>query len=178
MGISEALNFRCVYSEKDHLFWNELRSHLSVLRRQGLVNEWHEEICENEEKKEVYRLIEGADILIWLISPSFVSSGYLERLPESPDLLEVWAPSEGSRLVPILLSPPQEKSDKWIPQPLQHLLDNLPDRAKPCRVTPGYDDVDQECYALTRAIFLRVLYVTPISAFDTFFPRLDEKEIG
>ncbi|QDT42653.1 hypothetical protein Pan241w_27400 [Gimesia alba] len=66
------------YSHEDEELRNELEKHLSLLKHQGIIREWHDrQILGGEEwKYEIDENLENADIILLLISASFHASDY------------------------------------------------------------------------------------------------------
>lgn len=84
---------------------NELEIHLSPLKRQGLIETWHDRriLAGDEWDKEIDRNLETADIILLLISPYFIASNYcyeieMIRALERHDKGEV-------KVIPIILEP-------------------------------------------------------------------------
>jgi hypothetical protein len=55
-----------------------MRAHLSLLRRQGLIADWHDREIEAGEdwRSEISRHLEAADIVLLLVSAYFLESDY------------------------------------------------------------------------------------------------------
>lgn len=66
------------YSHEDEPLRVKLQKHLAVLRRSGLVSEWHDRNIDagDEWAKEIDRNLSSADIILLLVSPSFIASDY------------------------------------------------------------------------------------------------------
>ncbi|SUS07728.1 Serine threonine-protein kinase pkn1 [uncultured Defluviicoccus sp.] len=66
------------YSHRDEDLRQKLQEHLAVLRRAGLVSEWHDRNIDagDEWAKEIDRNLFSADIILLLVSPSFIASDY------------------------------------------------------------------------------------------------------
>lgn len=66
------------YSHVDETLRNELEKHLSPLRRQGLIEAWHDRriVAGQEFDKEIGRHFEEADLVLLLVSPDFINSDY------------------------------------------------------------------------------------------------------
>ena len=86
MGLSEApgtkappaLKLFLSYSHKDEEIKNELRKHIFPLARSGLILEWHDGKIEPGDKWDttILKNLEGADIIVFLISIDFINSKY------------------------------------------------------------------------------------------------------
>lgn len=93
----------CSYSHRDEDALNQLRNHLSGLRRQGLIEDWHDrQIPPGGDWDETIRQnLEAADLILLLVSSDFIKSDYCIEL-ETARALE--REQEGSATVlPIFL---------------------------------------------------------------------------
>src|SRR5437016_3708622 len=66
------------YAHQDEALRQQLETHLSLLRRQGLISEWHDrEILPGAEwGREIDEHLETASIILLLISADFLASDY------------------------------------------------------------------------------------------------------
>jgi replicative DNA helicase len=66
------------YSHKDEQYREQLEEHLSILRRKGLINEWSDrKITGGQEwRQQIEAELSNADLIILLISPSFIASDF------------------------------------------------------------------------------------------------------
>jgi tetratricopeptide (TPR) repeat protein len=66
------------YAQKDELLRKELEKHLSILRRQRLITNWHDgEITAGEVvKREIDAHLNTAQIILLLVSPDFLASDF------------------------------------------------------------------------------------------------------
>lgn len=66
------------YSHKDERFKESLEEHLAVLRRANKISHWSDRkiVPGTSWKSEIDRNIESSDVILLLISPSFIASGY------------------------------------------------------------------------------------------------------
>lgn len=64
------------YSHKDESLRSELETHLTLLKRQGLIEDWHFHQIEAGEKMEekIYEKLEQAEIILLLVSADFLNS--------------------------------------------------------------------------------------------------------
>ncbi len=93
------------YSHKDEALRDQLATHLSTLRRQGIIKEWHDRKigAGKEWAGEIDRNLESAHIILLLISADFINSDYcmdkeVRRAMERHE-------SREARVVPIILRP-------------------------------------------------------------------------
>src|SRR5579864_8700608 len=95
----------CCYSQKDEDLACELKMHLWVLHRQGLINGWYNRPIESnkEEAKGALLQIYEARIIFLLISQDFTTSDYWQ----GPEMDLMLAIHEGGyvRILPIILRP-------------------------------------------------------------------------
>jgi hypothetical protein len=66
------------YSHKDEGFRNNLEEHLSILKRQDVISVWHDRqiLAGDDWKGKIDENLDNADIVLFLISPSFLASDY------------------------------------------------------------------------------------------------------
>ncbi|MDP1681706.1 MAG: DnaB-like helicase C-terminal domain-containing protein [Burkholderiales bacterium] len=98
------------YSHKDETLRDELETHLAILRRQGLIFEWHDRKIKagTEWEQEIDSNLQDADVIILLISPDFIASEYcyskeLNRALERHELRQ-------AAVIPIIVRPTDWKS--------------------------------------------------------------------
>ena len=122
------------YSHRDRSFVDELRSHLSLLQRQGLIDVWHDsEITAGEEwGKVIDEQLEAADIILLLVSSSFLSSDFCWSV-ELERAMQRHAAHEAV-VIPVILRP-----CLWQEAPFAK-LQALPHDGKPIRTSRNTDD--------------------------------------
>jgi hypothetical protein len=93
------------YSHRDEEHLDGLREQLAPLRRDGVINEWHDRKigAGGEWKGKIDERLKTADIILLLISPAFLDSDYcydveMERALERHDAGE-------ARVIPVILRP-------------------------------------------------------------------------
>jgi len=122
------------YSHKDEDLRNELEAHLAALRRSGLIREWHDRkiLAGQEWEREISRYLDSAQLILFLLSADFVSSGYCVDV-EVKRALDRQSAGEAV-VVPVILRPVV-----WgiIPQ-FKH-LQALPKNALPVTEWPCHD---------------------------------------
>ena len=92
------------YSTDDERFKKELETHLVMLKRDGTIRPWHSQpagAAGLELKKEISDLIDRSQIILLLISPSFLASDYLYD-QEMQHAMERHQ-SGAARVVPIII---------------------------------------------------------------------------
>lgn len=93
------------YSHRDKSFVEELQSHLTLLQRQGLISIWEDsEITAGAEwSKVIDQQLESADIIILLVSSSFLASDFCWSV-ELKKAMERHEAKE-SLVIPVILRP-------------------------------------------------------------------------
>lgn len=101
------------YSHDDIEYKNALSSHLSVLKRNNLVEIWSDEDIRvgTSWKADIWLAIEHTDIAILLMTPSFLCSDFIMN-EEVPRLLE--RRQSGLTVFPIVISPCLWDQDKYL----------------------------------------------------------------
>nr|VFK28992.1 MAG: TIR domain-containing protein [Candidatus Kentron sp. MB] len=100
---SEPLKLFYSYSHKDEDAREQLETHLSILKRQGVITEWHDRkiTAGMEWADEISNALESADIILLLVSADFLASAYCYD-KEMARALE--RHEEGSaRVIPVIL---------------------------------------------------------------------------
>ena len=66
------------YSHNDEPYRQELKKHLSLLRRQGLIDPWHDRRIRPGQawKQQIDQNLRQADLILCLVSADFISSDY------------------------------------------------------------------------------------------------------
>lgn len=93
------------YSHKDEALRDELEVHLSMLKRQGIIEAWHDRRIGvgNEFENEISQELNNADIILLLISPYFLASDYCYDI-EMKRAIERHESGE-ARVIPVILHP-------------------------------------------------------------------------
>lgn len=122
------------YSHKDEKLREKLEAHLSPLKRDGLIEEWHDRKISagNEWGEEINENLENADIILLLISSDFIASNYCHE-KEMRRALERHRSKE-ARVIPVLL-----RSCDWKLEPYGE-LQALPSDIKPITSWTNQDD--------------------------------------
>ena len=135
------------YDQADKDMAATLRKHLSLLERNGRITIWDYSniIPGSEWEREIKTHLDEAQIILLLISKSFIASDYCSRV-EMQRALERHDREEAS-VIPVILRPVY-----WQEPPLDK-LQALPDNGKPISRWPTLDDG----YANVAAGIVRVL---------------------
>src|SRR5271157_804367 len=93
------------YSHQDEELRKELENHLSLLRRKGLISAWHDRMigAGDEWKGAIDKNLEGAHVILLLVSSSFLASDYCWDV-ETKRALERHDRDE-AKVIPIILRP-------------------------------------------------------------------------
>jgi hypothetical protein len=93
------------YSHRDETLRDELETHLTVLKRQGIITTWHDRRigAGKEIDKEISHYLEEAEIILLLVSPDFLASDYCYNV-EMTRALERHRCGE-ARVIPVILRP-------------------------------------------------------------------------
>ena len=93
------------YSHKDEDLRNELEIHLTTLKRQGIIQTWHDRRIGAGKNlgDEIDSNLETSDIILLLVSPYFIASDYCYNV-EMQRALERHKNGE-ARVIPVILHP-------------------------------------------------------------------------
>lgn len=93
------------YSHKDEKLRDKLEAHLSLLKREGLISEWHDRriTAGSEWAGEITAELNSADVILLLVSADFIASDYCWDV-EVKRALERYRAGE-ARVIPIILRP-------------------------------------------------------------------------
>ena len=123
------------YSEEDEKFKKQLETHLTMLRREGIIRPWHSQQIEpgQEWEHETANYIDSAQIILLLISPSFLAS---DQLYENEMMRAMERQALGAaRVIPIIL-----RSVDLGRTPFKRLL-ALPRNGKPIDTWSNADEI-------------------------------------
>ena len=93
------------YSHQDEELRKELENHLSLLRQKGLISAWHDRMigAGDEWKGSIDKNLEGAHVILLLVSSSFLASDYCWDI-ETKRAIERHDRGE-ARVIPVILRP-------------------------------------------------------------------------
>src|SRR5512147_1183975 len=141
-GVGAPLEVFYSYSHDDEEYRRKLGKHLSVLRRAGLITDWHDRKIDAGAawQEEIDRHLLSADIVLLLVSASFIASDYCWG-DEMTKALARHKDGKG-RVIPIILHP-----CGWLMTPLK-VLQGVPRDNKAISLWPNehaaFDDVVTE----------------------------------
>lgn len=75
---SQPLQLLFSYSHTDEVLLNELKKHLAMLRRLGIISTWHDRdiTAGTEWENTISSKLEESDVILLIISPDFIASDY------------------------------------------------------------------------------------------------------
>lgn len=128
------LNVFFSYSHQDEELRDELEVHLSLLKRQGTIDAWHDRriTAGQEWEGAINENLEQADIILLLVSPSFIASDYCWN-KEVQRAMARHAASE-ALVIPIVLRPVD-----WAAAPFGK-IQGLPKNVKPVTTWANRDE--------------------------------------
>lgn len=147
------------YSHDDEQYRDQLEKHLASLQHEGLIESWHDRriVAGSWLEAEIDQQINAADVILLLVSSSFLASRYCYTI-EMTRALERHRAGE-AHVVPVIV-----RACDWQPTPLGQLL-AVPRDGRPITSWPNYDeayvDVAKE---LRRLIQQRQAQAEPRSA--------------
>lgn len=131
------------YTHVDEELRNKLEIHLTMLKREGLIDAWYDRriVAGSDIDAEIIGALEKAQIILLLVSPEFLASNYcfereMTRALERND-------AGDARVIPVILRPCD-----WLNSPLKDLLATPPD-GKPVK---QWADIDEAFLAVTKDI--------------------------
>ena len=141
------------YSHKDEVFKDSLTEHLSGLRRSGIISEWNDRkiIPSTDWSDQIDENLRGSEIILFLISSSFLSSDYCVNV-EVETALRMHKASE-AQLIPIVV-----RSVEWSDSPLS-VLQGLPKDARPVSL---WEDQDEAWVDVIRGIKTLIQEFEPV----------------
>jgi len=122
------------YSHKDEQLREQLQTHLMILRREGIISEWHfRKISPGREwEDEIDKNLNSANVILLLISPDFIASDYCYDV-EMKRAMERHEAGE-ARVIPIILRPVLWKEATF------GKLNGLPTNVKPVTTWDNQDE--------------------------------------
>ncbi len=146
------------YSHKDEAFRNELENHLAVLKREGVIEAWHDRRVDAGSRvhDEISDRLESASIILLMVSSNFLASDYcydreLARALERHERREVV-------VIPVIVQPCD-----WQHSALKHLRATPPD-GKPISKFPNPHDAYLAIVTDVRKAIERIAPATAMKA--------------
>lgn len=140
------------YCHADEAMRDMLEKHLSMLKRQGLIETWHDRRIPAGDNIDhsVSRELEAAEVILLLVSPDFLASDYCYDI-EMRRALERHEAGQ-ARVIPVIL-----RHCLWHEAPFGKLL-ATPRDGKPVK---GFPDLDEGFLQITQAIKDALKAVSP-----------------
>src|SRR5947208_8297666 len=165
------------YAREDEDLCQGLEKQLRALRRQGIIDLWHDRqiIPGTEWEHQIDQHLTTARIILLLISPDFMDSDYCYGI-EMKRALERHERGE-ARVIPIILRPVY-----WQGEPLGK-LQALPTDAKPI-TDPDWHNFDRAFYNVTEGIYKvsqellsQIIKEQPVDISDTYHKARQHKRV-
>lgn len=121
------------YAHEDEDFRKDFEKHLAALRREGLVQEWHDRMIKagQEWEKEIHSSLDQSHIIVLLISPDFMASNYCNEVEVKRAMQR--REMGTARVIPVLIRPTD-----WKGAPFSK-LQAVPTNAMPISEWKGRD---------------------------------------
>src|SRR5438046_1758267 len=131
--VSTPVEIFCSYAHQDEAWLRKLETHLSLLKRQGLVSLWHDRLLVpgTDWTQTIDASLETASVILLLVSADFIASDYCYGIEMKRALTRQEAGEV--QVIPILLRPVD-----WETAPFAH-LHALPTNAKPLTTWANQD---------------------------------------
>jgi hypothetical protein len=93
------------YSHVDEALRDRLEIHLSLLKRQGLIESWHDRriTAGSDLDASISKNLEEADVILLLVSADFIASEYCYSREMTRALERHW--EDSARVIPVILQP-------------------------------------------------------------------------
>jgi hypothetical protein len=140
------------YSHKDEEFLEKLITHLSLLKRKGVITGWHDRQISagTEWKDRIDERLESAGVILLLVSADFLASDYCYDLEMARAMARH---DEGTaRVIPIIL-----RNCEWSDAPFGK-LQALPKNAKPVK---SWADPDEAFTDIAKGIKKAIAEIVP-----------------
>ena len=150
------------YSHEDESYRDQLEKHLASLRHEGLIESWHDRriLAGSNIDSVIDEKINSADIILLLISSSFVSSHYCYSV-EMRRAMERHA-DKSARVIPVILRPCD-----WHSAPFGKLL-ATPKDGKAITTWSNYDEAYTD---VAKQIRQAIQQINPSNTITPTFPQ-------
>ncbi len=155
MAVSTPVEIFCSYAHEDEAWRQKLETHLSLLKRQGLISLWHDRLITagTDWAHALDQYLETASVILLLVSADFLASDYCYSI-EMKRALERQEAGE-ALVIPILV-----RQVDWKDAPFAH-LHALPTDAQPLA---SWQDVDMALADVTAGIRRAIENMPQLSA--------------
>lgn len=139
-------NVFCSYAAKDQSFYEQLETHLSIMSRENIINQWNARDIDAtyDWRENILKELEEASIILILVSPNYLASDYAYS-QEMNYALKKHEEGE-SRVIPIIV-----RSVDWSSAPFAR-LQVLPRNAKPISTWANTDEAIVEIVSSIRRV--------------------------
>ena len=164
---STAIEIFCSYAHEDEVWLRKLETHLSLLKRQGLISLWHDRLIVpgTDWAHTIDMHLETASVVLLLVSADFFASDYCYGI-EMQRALERQEAGE-ARVLPILVRP----VEGWQQAPFAH-LQALPTDARPLAAWRNKDTALADVAAGIRRVIVEELPQLAASAPRAALPAI------
>lgn len=147
LKLTRAMKVFYCYAKEDEKLQEELVKHLSIMKRQQLISDWHYRMVEagKDWQQEIDIHLNSADIILFLLSPDFMASDYCYDI-EVKRAIERYEAGEACCLIPIILRPVD-----WMSTPFSK-FQVLPKDGKPITNRQGRHGRDKAFLEITLGI--------------------------
>lgn len=134
------------YAHEDEPWRRDLEKHLSALRGEGLVDDWHDRriAAGTEWDREIHESLDTANIILLLISPDFMASRYIREVEVTRAMQH--HEMSTARVIPVLVRPTD-----WKGAPFSK-LQAIPSGPKPVSEWPDRDAAFADIAAHLRSV--------------------------
>ena len=155
------------YSHDDEIYRDQLEKHLSMLRRQGLIESWHDRRIPAGAKidEAISDQLEEADVILLLVSASFIASNYCYSR-EMMRALERNTAGTAS-VIPVIVRPCD-----WQPSPFGSLM-AVPRDGKAITLWPNPDEAYSDIARQIRVVVEKIATAVAVKP-STFSPSMPE----
>jgi hypothetical protein len=149
--MNKPLNIFISYSHRDEEMFEQLTTHLSGMRREGLINDWHDRklLPGDSWKDEIDKNLLNSQIILLLVSSDFIASDYCYEV-EMKIAIEKHKAGE-TIVIPIILRPCD-----WEQAPFSK-IQGLPKSARPIT---NWNDSDSAYVDIVKGIRAKITQLT------------------
>jgi hypothetical protein len=176
MALDEAVHGKPIeavvsYSHRDERYRTQLETHLSLLRRQGLLGLWQDRKIGpgTEWETQISNHFESAELILLLVSPDFIASDYCYDIELKGSLERHEAGL--ARVVPIVIRPVD-----WHDAPFAK-LQALPSDGKPVSTWANRDTAFRNVVDGLRRV-IQELRTTKLATYDAQKPATDSPNLS
>ena len=164
--MNNKVNLFYSYSHVDENYRDELEKHLATLRKNGLIDDWHDRKigAGDDLNEEIDNHMESAHIILLLYSPDFIDSEACSK--EVKKALQLREKNQFIRVVPVIL-----RDCSWPDTSVANLM-AVPKDALPISQWPDKDEAWQDVYRQIRKIVEKIRSQMNPKAADDFIASI------